>query len=451
MDKKELLSKKVAIVTLGCDKNTVDSEKLAYKIKTAGFDIISEISKAQIVIINTCAFIENARKENIEMILNVIKYKEAGLEKIVVCGCLPQKHYDELVEELPEVDLFLKLNENTQIVKRIYSLYDVVYEKDAIQKNGLNRMLSTPNHYAYLKISDGCNNFCSYCTIPFIRGRYNSTPLKYLIDEAKSLVEVGVKEIILVAQNVTLYGSDLNPKVTLVDLIQELSKIKKLEWIRLHYCYPNLITDELLNEIDNNPKVCKYIDIPFQHLHNEILKNMNRKETFEDIELLVEKIRGLKNHISIRSTFMAGFPGEKHKHFKFLKRKLKQLKLNNVGFFAYSQEQGTRAGSMPKQIRSGKKLRRVKSLQKVQTKVLKYNQKQLIDKELRVLCDSVYDNETYLARTEYDSPGVDNVVYIFTKKPLVVGEFYKVQIVDTINDSDLVANLIKEKNYESTK
>lgn len=444
MEKEEILKKKVAIITLGCDKNTVDSERIAYRIKNSGFEITTDISNAQIAIINTCAFIESSRKESIDVILETAQHKNStGLEKLIVCGCLPQRGYKDLTESLPEVDLFVKIKDYPQMAKLIFELYGSTLE-DKIEISQPARLISTPNHYAYLKIADGCNNFCSYCTIPFIRGRYNSTPLDCLVNEAKALAEDGVKELILVAQDVTQYGQDLKPKTDIVTLIRELSKIDKIKWIRLLYCYPNYITNELLVEIDTNPKVCKYIDIPFQHTSSAVLKAMNRPENHEKIFDLVDKIKHLERYVSIRSTFMAGFPTETRKDYKILKKSLKQLLLQNVGFFAYSQEEGTRAGSMARQVPIRKRNKRVKSLQHIQTKILKKRQKSMIGKELEVLVDAKYDEDTYIARSEYDAPNVDTVVFIFTNADLQTGEFYKVKVVDTLNDTDLIANLIKE-------
>lgn len=437
MTKEELLSKSVAIVTMGCDKNTVDSERLAFKVQSAGFGITADVKSANIIIVNTCAFLQSARQENINKILELSTLKQNNLEKLIVCGCLPQKHYEEVVLSLPEVDLFLKLSENKNIVSHIFNLYNVKHSLK-LEGKAPNRLISTLNHYAYLKVADGCNNFCSFCTIPLFRGRYNSTPIKTLLEEATALVKSGVKEIILVAQDVTKYGQDLEEKTTLVDLIQELSKIKKLKWIRLHYCYPQLITKELLQEIDNNSKVCKYLDIPFQHASTSVLKNMNRKDTTESLQQTVNNIKNLKNFVSIRSTFMCGFPGETLKDFKLTKQFLLNNKLNNVGFFAYSREEGTRSYTFKKQVPKFIKNLRVKSLQKIQSKIMMQNQAKFIDTKLEVIVDDVLENNTYIGRSQYQSPDVDTYTIFTSDKCLKLGEFVNVKITGVTKNFDLI-------------
>ena len=337
MTNKELLQKKVAMISLGCDKNTVDAEKMLYNITNYGFNVVSDINEASIVIINTCAFILDARKESISKIFEVVNLKSQNVEKIIVTGCLPQKSYDEVCASIPEVDAFVRIKNNDKIVDTICNLYGV--EKDTKVKSSGFRVQSTPKYTAFLKIADGCNNFCSYCTIPFIRGRYKSEPIEELVNEAKQLVKNGVRELILVAQDVTNYGIDLYKENKLVELLQRLSKIKDLKWIRLHYCYPNLITDELLNEIMTNDKICKYLDIPLQHISTNVLKNMNRQDTKESVESLIKKIRNLPKYVAIRSTFIVGFPKETRKDFDELKQFLTEYKLDNVGFFKYSREE----------------------------------------------------------------------------------------------------------------
>ncbi len=448
MTKEKLLKKKIAIVTMGCDKNTVDSERMAFKLKDAGFEIIGDIEKAHIVIINTCAFLQSAREENINKILEIASLKEQNLEKLIVCGCLPQKHYDEVKQALPEVDLFLKLVENKHIAQKIFELYKC---KDILNLVGKapNRLLSTPSHYAYFKIADGCNNFCAFCTIPLFRGRYYSTPQTSLLEEAESLAKAGTKELILVAQDVTKYGKDLEGGENLVSLIQGLSKINGIEWVRLHYCYPSLITPELLKEIDTNPKVCKYLDIPFQHVSNNVLKGMNRRDTFESITKLLNQIKKLKNPIAIRSTFMCGFPGETRRDFKILKEFLKQQNLYNVGFFAFSREEGTRAYTYKKQVPQFIKNKRVKILQKIQADIMIENQQKFVGKTLNVLIDEITPENTYIGRTEYQSPGVDTVVHFVSQKPLNIGEFVNVKITAISDNLDLLGERIEIKTHKT--
>lgn len=444
MTREELLNKKVAMISLGCDKNTVDAERMLYLISNYGFNITNDLNEASIVIINTCAFILDARKESIDKIFEVLNLKSYNVEKVIVTGCLPQKNYDDVVKLIPEVDAFVRIKNNEKIVDIIKGLYGVE-DNTKIKLNKLNRVQSTPKNYAYLKIADGCNNFCSYCTIPFIRGRYKSVPMEDIVEEAKSLVSNGVKELILVAQDVTNYGVDLYGQLKLVELLQRLSKIKNLKWIRLHYCYPNLITDELLQEINNNDKVCKYLDIPLQHISNSVLKNMNRKDTKESIEALINKIKRMSNKIAIRSTFIVGFPKESRKDFKELKNFISTYKLDNVGFFTYSREENTKAYYMKGQVLNFVKKHRLKEIQRLQHNILIENQQSYVGKILNCVCEDKLEDNIYQFRSEYNSPNVDTVIYVKSDKPLTLNEFYNVSITGVIND-DLEGEI-----YESAK
>lgn len=448
MTNKELLQKKVAMISLGCDKNTVDAEKMLYNITNYGFNVVSDINEASIVIINTCAFILDARKESISKIFEVVNLKSQNVEKIIVTGCLPQKSYDEVCASIPEVDAFVRIKNNDKIVDTICNLYGV--EKDTKVKSSGFRVQSTPKYTAFLKIADGCNNFCSYCTIPFIRGRYKSEPIEELVNEAKQLVKNGVRELILVAQDVTNYGIDLYKENKLVELLQRLSKIKDLKWIRLHYCYPNLITDELLNEIMTNDKICKYLDIPLQHISTNVLKNMNRQDTKESVESLIKKIRNLPKYVAIRSTFIVGFPKETRKDFDELKQFLTEYKLDNVGFFKYSREENTRAYFMKGQVFEFIKNKRLNSIEQLQNEILLNNQKNYIGKTLNCLCEGLVENSEdkniYRFRSEYNSYDVDTYIFVENDKVLSSGDFYNVKITGTENQ-----DLIGEINYEFTK
>lgn len=442
MTKEELLKKKVAMITLGCDKNTVDAEKMVYLLKTFGFEFVSDVKDANIAIVNTCAFILPSKTESINKILEVAELKNQNLEKLIVTGCLTQRYYDEIEKSMPEIDALVRIKNNSKIVEIVCVLYGVL-ETPKIKTKLLDRVVSTLPHYAFLKISDGCNNFCSFCTIPFIRGRYKSVPLEELVDEAKALVSGGVKELILVAQDVTNYGTDLYGSPQLVRLLQELSKIKNLKWIRLHYCYPNLITDELLEEIENNEKVCKYLDIPLQHISNNILKNMNRKDSAEDVKSLLAKIRSLKTPISIRSTFIVGFPGETKKDVDELIEFLKAFKLDNVGFFTYSREENTKAAKMKNQVFEFVKRHRLRKVEAVQQQIMLEKQNSKIGQTFKAICDTVEkldDGYNQVLRTEGNSVDVDTVCYVKTNMPLVTGEFYEIKITD-ISGVDLIAEL----------
>lgn len=442
MTKQQLLSKQVALITMGCDKNTVDAEKIMYLLSSYGFKFTNDIEKAHMAIINTCAFIESSKQESIDKILETAQLKNNHLEKLIVTGCLSQRYYDD-VNNMPEVDACVRLKNNDKIIDVICGLYGVE-NNYSLKLKQPKRVLSTPKHYAFLKIADGCNNFCSYCSIPFIRGRYKSVAPADIIEEAKALVKQGVKELILVAQDVTNYGTDLFGSPQLVPLLKELSKIKKLEWIRLHYCYPHLITDELLAEIDLNPKICKYLDIPLQHISNNILKSMNRKETAEDVKTLLNKIKNLNNQVSIRSTFIVGYPGESRKDFNELLNFLKEYKLDNVGFFAYSREQNTKAYKLPHQILHRTKQKRLNTAQKLQNEILLQNQQQKIGQTVKAICDDIICDEnglTYVMRTEYNSVDVDTLCFVKSQQQLTIGEFYNVKITDCL-DIDLIGEII---------
>lgn len=442
LTKEDLLKKTVSVITLGCDKNRVDAEKILYFLKDYGFKISEDYTNSEIVIINTCAFIEASRKESLSTIFEINNLRNNKLEKLIVTGCLSEKNFKELTENLPEADLILKLKDNKFIARKIEELYNI--NTNYIPNFcDLNRVVSTPKNYAYLKICDGCNNFCSYCTIPFIRGRFTSINMESLIKEATSLVKNGVTEIILVGQDVTNYGIDFYHEYKLVELIQNLSKIEGLKYIRLLYCYPELISDELIKEIDSNPKVCKYIDIPLQHINDKILKRMNRKGDKKQILSVLNKLKATKNPISVRSTFIVGFPGETHRDFVELKKFLKEYKLNNVGFFAYSREENTKAYYMKHQIPNFVKKYRLKQLQKLQRNVIIDNNKQLIGKKLCAVLENELENY-YVFRSEYNAPEVDTLIYVKKQRNLELYNYYNIEITG-VNNYDLIGE-VKDEN-----
>ena len=424
----ELKNKKISYISLGCDKNRVDLEEMMAKISDFGFEA-TDIENADIVIVNTCAFILPARKEAINNILEMTELKKRGkLEKVIATGCLNQRYLDELKAYMPEVDAFVPIKDNEKIVEIIAECYDLEIE---IKKKKKTQQTMLPKHYAYLKISDGCNNCCSYCTIPRIRGRYRSIPFEEVIQRAKELVSGGAKELILVAQDVSRYGIDLYKKYRLVELLQELSKIKNLKWIRLHYLYPELVSDDLLEEIHNNKKICKYLDIPLQHIDNGILKSMNRRADENQVRTLINKIRTKYPEISLRSTFIVGYPGETRGKFNKLLTFLKQTKLEQVGFFPYSREEGTKAFYLKGQVFEFIKQKRAKKAEKIQEEIAKENNLNQIGKVVEVLIDD-FDSEQgyYTARMQTQSPNVDFFVKIDCSENVKVGEFYTVQLID---------------------
>lgn len=427
MEIEELTKKKVGFISLGCDKNRVDLEEIIARIRQFGFEITNDPAEANIIIVNTCAFLEASRKESIDTILQMTKYKDLSLEKLVVTGCLTKYTIEEVTSELPEVDLFLPIEKNKSIVDEICKLYGVEFEDDS----PYNRVLTTPSHFAYLKIADGCNNFCSYCTIPYIRGRFTSVPMEELIKQAEALVSNGVTELILVAQDVTKYGKDIYGEHRLVQLIQELSKIKKLKYIRLLYCYPELINEDLINEIATNKKVCKYIDMPLQHISNDILRAMHRRNTKEAIENLIIHLRERIPDIAIRTTFIVGFPGEKKKHFKELCEFISKYELTHVGFFAYSREKGTPAGMMKHQVPNFIKHHRVNVAGKLQYNVVLKNNENIIGKTITAVVDSI-EGDYAVLRSQYQCPIVDSNIYV-ENKDLKVGKYYQVKITKVLN------------------
>lgn len=445
--KENILNKRIAFISLGCDKNRVDLENIISLVKNAGFKTTQNLAEANVIIINTCSFIESARRESIETILNMTNLKQSKCEKIIVTGCLNEMNYSDLNSSLPEVDSFLRVADNKNIIKTIYNLYGVPYSETTINCN-FNRVLTTPNHYAYLKISEGCNNFCSYCTIPFIRGRFVSTPMEQLVYEAQELAKLGVKELILVGQDVTKYGVDLYGKQSITTLIKNLSKIEGIKWIRLLYCYPELVDDELINEIKNNSKVVKYIDLPLQHINNNILKLMNRKTSTQKILEVIKKLKTQIPSIAIRSTFILGFPGETKENFEGLLNFLKNEKLTNVGFFAYSREEGTRAYNFENQVSTKTKNSRVKKAYEVQRIIAENNNLNLLNSVLDVIIDEM-ENNYFVGRAYLSAPDVDPVVYIpvnnKNKNKIKIGNIVPIKITKVL-DYDLEGEL-----YEPTK
>lgn len=426
--------KKIGIISLGCDKNRVDTEKMLAYMNGNDYIVTDNLNEAQIIIINTCAFIEKARKESINIILDTIKFKNDNCEKIIVSGCLSQKYLNELIKELPEIDAFIGTHNYSEINDVINKLYkgDKYYNIEDKDNDLTQRVLTTPQHYAYLKISEGCNNHCTFCSIPSIRGIYRSRPIENIVSEAHNLADMGVKELIIVAQDTGRYGFDLYNEVKLPSLMKELTKIDGIEWIRLLYSYPETITDELLTIIKNEPKICKYLDIPLQHIDDIILKKMNRRISQKGIKNLIERIHTFDENISIRSSFIVGFPQETEEQFKNLLNFLEEYKLNNVGFFTYSQEDGTIAAKMSGQIPQNIKNQRLKEAAAVQQKIVRYNNQKYLGKILRVLYEGIdFKHNMFYGRSQYNAPDVDTQIF-FTGAFADVSNFYDVKITDVL-------------------
>ena len=434
----ELKNKKIGFVSLGCDKNRVDLENMIFALKSAGFEIVSTPEIANIIVVNTCSFLESARIESIENILEMSEYKSANLEKLIVTGCLNELNYSDLQESLPEVDAFVNIKDNEKIIEIIYKLYNLDYNGETFE----GRVLTTPNHYAYIKISEGCNNFCTYCLIPYIRGRYRSRTIEDIVDEANLLVSNGVKELIIVAQDVTKYGVDIYGKKSLVNLLQELSKIENLQWIRLLYCYPEEIDDDLIIEIKNNNKILKYLDIPLQHISDKILKSMNRRSTKENIYKLFNTLKNTIPEIILRTTLILGFPNEQEDDFSEILEFLKTFKLDNVGFFKYSREEGTRAYNYENQISEEIKDNRLQDAYQLQFEIQDIIHQSYIGKVFDCIIDDCLTDYS-IARFYGQAPQIDSCVIVHEK--LKIGEIYKIKITNK-SDYDLEGEI-----YEFTK
>lgn len=442
----------VGLISLGCDKNRVDSEVMLTYLKNAGYKFTSDASNADILIVNTCGFISDARSESMDAINELSVYRKdpnARCKRLIVTGCMPQKWSNNMREEFPEVDIFLGVDQYPDIVNIINTSF--AKNKKIVRVSASqslltikDRVVTTPMHYAYVKISEGCDNYCTFCTIPYIRGRYRSKSIEDIYEETLSLVNGGASEIILVGQDISRYGTDKSGKPELVKLIRKLSTIENLQWIRLLYCYPEMITDELLDEMVKNPKLCKYLDIPLQHVADPVLKRMNRKTTHADIVNLIERIQKLPVYVAIRTTFMAGFPGETEEDFNQLCEFIQKYKLMHVGFFAYSKEEGTPAASMKDQIDDDVKRRRVLKLHKIQKKVVGEVNKLFVGKILDVRYEGIdYDKQLFFGRCCYQTPEADTLVFFKSKKPVDIGKMYKVKITK-VRGYDLQGEVIYE-------
>ncbi len=412
------------MISLGCDKNRVDSEKMLSLIKIAGYTVVDNADNADVVIVNTCAFIDSAKKEAIDVILSTAELKSKNLKRLIVTGCFAERYRNEV--DFPEVDRFVSLKEEADIVKILEGLTEITPCREL--DNNIGRVQTTPAHYAYLKIADGCDNRCSFCAIPYIRGKYRSLPIENLVKEAAELVNNGVKELILVAQDTTRYGCDLYGKPSLVRLIRELSALPVWK-IRVLYAYPELIDEELLAEIATNEKIAKYLDIPLQHADNGLLKKMNRRG--RDYDKLCEKIRSAVPEIALRSSFICGFPYETDAEHKTLLDFL----ANGVdfgGFFAYSPEEGTPSYSWKPRANARTVKRWIAECEDAQTRFTLSRQKRFIGKTIEVIYESIdFDKQLFCGRSEFNAPEIDTLVYFTADFPLMVGNVYKVKITDT--------------------
>ena len=426
----DFTTKKFGLISLGCDKNRVDAEKLLAAIAARGCEITNDIQKAQVLIVNTCSFLNDSRKEAIETIIDCADEKARGcLEKLVVTGCLPQKFIGDIYSQLTEADVFL----GTYDYDVFFEALERAYEEGRCSMVGqgknpftCERVVTTPLHYAYLKIADGCNNRCTYCLIPSIRGKYFSYPMEKLVEEAANLGDVS--ELILVAQDVTRYGIDLYGEKKLCEILKKLTALVNINSVRLLYCYPEMIDDALISEIAGNPKIIKYLDIPFQHSEDRVLKMMNRRGTRQSYLELISKLRARIPGIAIRSTFICGFPTETEEESAALGEFLRQAKLDNCGFFAYSREEGTPAYRIKGQIPAAVKRKRVKAMYEIQREISLERMQGFKGKKLRVLCDGIDEERgCFHGRAYFSAPDIDGEVF-FNAAYAEQGKYYDVYI-----------------------
>lgn len=441
---------KIGMVSLGCNKNQVDAERMLYKIREAGYQLVADAALSDIVIVNTCGFIESAKQEAIETILEFGKLKEEGrIKKIIVTGCLAERYKEEVAELLPEADAVIGLGCNDDILNVIDKVLANQRPLEFANKLCLpmegGRVQTTLPFYSYLKVAEGCSNCCTYCAIPAIRGKFRSVPMEKLIEEAKGLAEHGVKELNIIAQDSTRYGEDLYGESKLPELLTELCKIDKLKWIRILYCYPERITDKLLDVIAKEDKIVKYIDVPVQHCCEDILKKMNREGSEEYLRTLMAKIREKVPNVTIRTTLITGFPSETEEQFNQLADFVKDMRFDRLGCFAYSQEEGTKAAQMPDQIDEETKQRRADVIMEQQQIIMAQNNEKMIGSTVEVVTEG-YDRygECYFGRSAADAPDIDGKIFFRSpERKLTSGSFVKVKITETL-DYDLIGEIENE-------
>lgn len=429
---------KIACISLGCPKNQVDLDGMVHILLSAGHETVAELGEADVILVNTCGFIESAKTEAIENILEACAYKQANPAlKVVVTGCLAERYRSQIQQEIPEVDAVVGCASNKaidSIVARVAGGEEHL-ESYGVKKDfplGGKRVIGTPGHYAYLKIAEGCNNRCHYCAIPLIRGPLRSRELADCVAEARWLAGEGVRELILVAQDPTAYGEDWGKPGSICTLLDKLNAIPGLEWIRVMYAYPERITDDFIAAMQRNEKVLPYLDLPIQHCNDEILRNMNRRSTRAELLEVIGRLRAAIPGITLRTTLIAGFPGESEEQFEDLCRFVQEVQFDRLGCFAYSAEENTRAAAMDGQLDEETKARRAELVMQIQTGIMARKQAEKVGQTLRVLCDGI-DEESglYLCRTAGDAPEVDGNVCVASEAPLYPGEFYDVQIEDS--------------------
>ena len=432
----------VGFVSLGCSKNLLDTEMTIGLFRNNKFNIVNDPSKADIIVVNTCGFIQSAKEEAINTLLEMAEYKKGRCKYLIAMGCLVERYKEELKKLMPEVDLFIKFSEYDNIWEQIESVVGKSDDREQDYLNFLDRVVTTGDNFAYLRIAEGCNNRCTFCAIPYIRGKYVSRTMEDVLEEAKKLAKSGIKELIVIAQDTTKYGTDIYGEPKLAELLEKLCKIDGIKWIRFLYAYPESITEDLINVVKNNDKICNYFDIPIQHISDKVLKRMNRKSDGNSIRKTIAKIRKEIPDVVIRTTVMVGFPGETKEDFDELYNFIKEAKFDKLGAFSYSKEEGTPAARIKDQVHPMTKKSRYNKIMALQAEVSEENEKKYIGKELEVILEErSFDGKYYIARSYMDVPDIDGVIYVKCDDENLEGEFIKVRIIES-NDYDLVAEKI---------
>lgn len=433
----------VGFVSLGCSKNLLDTEMAIGLFKRNNFNIVNDPANADIIVVNTCGFIEPAKEEAINTILEMAEYKKEKCKYLIVMGCLIERYKEELKKEMPEVDLFVKFSEYDSFWEQIESLVGKSEYNGNEQLDFMDRVVTTGENFAYLRIGEGCDNNCTYCAIPYIRGKYISRKIEDIIEEANMLVRSGIKELIVIAQDTTKYGIDNYGEPKLAELLTELCKIEEVKWIRFLYAYPETITDELLEVVKNNDKICNYFDIPIQHISDRVLKRMNRQSDGKSIKALIKRIRKEIPDAIIRTTVMVGFPGETNEDFGELYDFIKEAKFDRLGAFSYSKEDGTPAARIKTQVHPMTKKSRYNKIMALQQQVAEENSNKHIGRELEVLLEErSFDGKYYIARSYMDVPDIDGVIFVNCEDENLEGEFVKVKVTK-VQDYDLIAERVK--------
>lgn len=432
----------VGFVHLGCSKNLVDTEMTIGLFKENGYKIVNNEEEADILVINTCGFIGPAKEEAINTILEMAEYKKKRCKYLIVMGCLVERYKEELSKAIPEVDLWIKYSSYSTIWEQI----ETILKSEKENKNNLDfldRVITTGNNFAYLRIAEGCSNFCTYCAIPKIRGPFVSRKMEEVIEEAKKLVNEGYEELIIIAQDTTKYGIDIYGESKLAELLKELCKIEKLKWIRFLYAYPETITDELIEVVKNEDKICKYFDIPIQHISNSVLKRMNRKSNGETIRNLIKRLRKEIPGVVIRTTVMVGFPGETKEDFEELYDFVKEARFERLGAFSFSKEEGTPAEKLKDQIHPMTKKSRYNKIMSLQQKIASETQQEMVGKELEVLIETkTFDGKYYVGRSYREVPDIDGLIYIEMVDKALEGKFVKCKITKA-SGYDLIGEIVK--------